>query len=245
MLTNSTQAKNNFMALALFGNGVIDVRGSVAGTTFSRSKFGATMRAKTSPVIPTSAFASASRALLPSITTDWANLLTAVERAAWNAFALLNPSTNVFGQVAYLTGAQWYTKTQINITLVGGTRYTTPPAYGSYPGLTTCSLASAHGSPGTITVDAGGTFPLGTPYLHVFASPNLSPGISYVNSVLRDIGFFSGLGAPASYPAITEWRARFSNLVPLQGKQIFVLCTAIDKDTGLQSPGVFANAIVT
>jgi hypothetical protein len=233
------------MALALFGNGVIDVRGSVSGTTYSRSKFGATMRAKTSPVIPTSSFASAARTLLPNVSADWANLLTATERAAWNAFALLNPSTNVFGQVSYLTGAQWYTKTQINVTIGGGSRYTTPPVAGSMTGLLTLTVTAVHGSPGTLDIAYTHAIGTGPYYAHVFASPNLSPGISYVNSVLRDIGFFPLADSGLGNACITEWRTRFNNLSLLTGKQIFVLVSVMDNSTGIQSPGIFASTLVT
>src|SRR6478752_1762055 len=128
------------MSLVLYGGGVIDNRGSISGNTFSRSKFGATIRAKTSPINIINAKTSQRRATLQSVAGLWGTLLTETERQQWNAFALLNPRTNVFGQIRYLSGMQWFTKLSINLVNANISVVTTPPSTGSYPAMNSLSI---------------------------------------------------------------------------------------------------------
>lgn len=232
------------MALVLFGNGITDMRGSISGNTYSRSRFGASVRAKTSPVIPTSNFASASRSLLPSIAIDWSNLLTQTERAQWNAFALVNPAVNVFGQVSYLSGMQWYVKTQINVTISGGTRFTVPPIGGAQAGLLSLGVTAIHGSPGTLAVSYTHAVASGTALLHAFATINVNPGVYYVSSLLRDLGTFTLQASGGATALITQWKARFENISLITGKKIFVLATVIEPTTGIQSAPIIGSDIV-
>ena len=233
------------MSLVLYGGGVIDNRGSISGNTYSRSKFGATIRAKTSPVNVRNNNTTQARETLQSVTQTWRSALTEAQRQAWNAFALVNPRTNVFGNISYLSGMAWFTMLMVNMQNNGGAPYTAPPGTGSQVGLSTLSLTAVHGTPGTLTINYTHAVGAGSFDLHLFASPNVSPGISYANSILRDIGYVPLIASPGSNGIVTQWSTRFHAANVLLGKKIFVLAQVIDTTTGVQSPGIIASTIAT
>jgi hypothetical protein len=140
---------------------------------------------------------------------------------------------------------QWYVRTQTNITISGGTRYTAPPASGSTTGLISLSNSATSGTGATLDITYTHAVGAGSFYVHIFASPNMSPGISYVNSVLRDIGFLSLLASGSSQQIFTKWEPRFGNVPRVTGRKIFVLVAVLDQVTGIQSPGILSSAIVT
>ena len=92
------------MALIKLGGLAQDVRGSLNGTVFSRNRGGAYVRSKVSACQPVSAFSSAARAIFKAVAQYWAAKLTDSQRAAWEAFALLHPYVNVFGDSIQLSG---------------------------------------------------------------------------------------------------------------------------------------------
>ena len=92
------------MALIKLGGLAQDVRGSLAGTTFSRNRGGAYVRQKISPCQPITPFNSAARAIFKALSQRWATALTDIQRIAWEAFAALHPYTNVFGDSLILSG---------------------------------------------------------------------------------------------------------------------------------------------
>lgn len=229
------------MANVLYGGGVSDVRGSVGGTTMSRAKFGATHRSKTSPTQPKAPKQTQARSLLAQISRQWSRVLTPVQQAAWNAYALTNPQTNVFGQTSYLSGHQWYCKLQANIQNSGGIQNVTPPAATSQPGLLTASLATNHTGANKFVITSTNAFMPGTPYIYVFATNNLSPGIYYVNNALRFIGAQPLAAGTNNFT--TEWVSYFGGNPPKLGQKQFALVCVVDQATGLISAGIMTSAI--
>ncbi len=231
------------MSLILYGGGVIDNRGSVSGNTFSRSKFGSTQRGKVSPIQPGATKQGQARNLLSWVSQVWSTVLSVSDRAQWNSYALTNPQTNVFGQTSYLSGHQLFVRCSSNIFRTGGAISNTPPATTSQVGLITLSLTT--GSSGGGTFDLTFTAPTlpGSANLYVFATNNLSPGISYVNNQLRFIGFQPLAASPQHF--ISEWKATFGNVNPRAGMKQFVLAAIVDNVTGLSSAGIIASAIST
>lgn len=230
------------MSIVLLGGGILDKRGSVGGDTYSRSKFGATVRAKTSPINPKTNFQGQARCRLQGVSNMWSQVLTEIERMQWNAFALLNPQTNVFGQTSYLSGQQWFSKLSVNILQVGGTIVTTPPISGSYPALTSLALSATNGPDSILLSFTYGAY-TGTPMLYTFATPILPAGTFYANNKFR---FVDSRALPGAFAdVVTQWKARFVNVAPLIGTKVFVLAKVIDQDTGIDSPGIIASDIVT
>lgn len=231
------------MSLVLYGGGVLDARGSVSGITMSRSKFGATHRAKVSPIQPGATKQGEARNLLSWLSKVWSTTLNATERAQWNSYALTAPQTNVFGQVSYLTGHQLFVRLSSNIFRTGGAISNTPPATTSEPGLVSLSLATSNGAGGTFDLTfVNPTLP-GSAQLYVFATNNLSPGIYYANNQFRFIGYQALGSSPQSF--ITEWKSTFGGVPPISGRKQFVMAMIVDNVTGLSSAGIIASAIAT
>lgn len=231
------------MALALYGGGITDQRGSVGGNTFSRSRYGATIRAKTSPLNPKTTFQGEVRVRLQSISNMWSQVLSDSDRAQWNAFALTQPTTNRFGQISYLSGQQMFNSLSNNLVLVGGTISNTPPVTSSYPGVTSFVI-NAGSSPGEfVEAVVTGTPATGTPWFLFYYTQCLTAGTSYVSSKLKLIA--NTAGADATFTVTSNWKSRFGNYAPVAGQKIFGMIRVIDQTTGASSAMINAVTIVT
>jgi len=231
------------MSLVLYGNGVVDARGSVGGTVLSRGRGGATQRAKTSPTQWQSDRRQQSKAILSTVSGIWQSTLTQAQRAAWNSFALVTPSTNVFGQTTYLTGHQWFCKCSINLLIAGLPVNTGAPASATVPGPITLALTVTHTGVDAVSLaytDAGAP---AVNYLAIYACQPISPGISYVNSLFRQIKIVLDAGSPVGIAA--DYIARFPGFVYSVGRKVFVLLAYMDGATGIMSPALIANAVIT
>lgn len=98
------------MALIRFGAGVVQMSGSIAGTTHARNRFGNYTRARTKPVNPNSTLQALQRATLSYLVERWNNTLTAAQRIAWNSYAAAIAMKNRLGETVYLTGFNHYVR---------------------------------------------------------------------------------------------------------------------------------------
>lgn len=231
------------MALVQYGNGIVDARGSVGGSTLSRSKAGPHMRAKISGTQPLSSSRSKNQSTFAMVSRRWSVVLTPIERAAWNQFALINPATNRFGQTKYYSGFQWFCKCNINNTNGAGGFINTPPVFASTEGAISLTFTAAHAAGGSISLaytTAGGGA-LGE--IGVYATRPLSPGLSFVSSQMRFVGFFNPGGLTLTFSA--EYKAQISQLSNYQGKQIFGMITGYDNTAGICSPGILTTTLIT
>jgi len=96
------------MALVQYGGGVLDMRGSIGGQTHSRNRYGNYTRARTTPVNPASQRQNKIRAAIQSLAQRWSNVVTAVQRAAWEVYGDSIVRTNALGQQIKLTGFNHY-----------------------------------------------------------------------------------------------------------------------------------------
>jgi len=101
------------MALVKFGAGVIQMSGSIAGNVYARNRSGNYVRARTKPVNPNSSGQVVIRAALATLTTRWAQTLTALQRTAWNLYASNVAMTNKLGETIHLTGFNHYLRSNI------------------------------------------------------------------------------------------------------------------------------------
>jgi len=92
------------MALIKFGGGVVQMSGSIAGTTFARNRYGNYARAKTKPINPNTALQQQCRNALSFLTTYWAQTLSDAQRVAWNLYGSSVAMTNRLGESVFLTG---------------------------------------------------------------------------------------------------------------------------------------------
>jgi hypothetical protein len=230
------------MALVLFGNGITDARGSVGGSSFSRSKAGAITMRKPHGVNPRTKRQTQVRSTWSNLSQAWSVTLGGTDRAAWAAYAAANPVTNRFGNTTYLSGFGMFCSCNGTLIASGVAVQTLPPAGSIGGGLLTLALTATHGSPSTLSVAytfAGGG---STPKLQIFASAPLSVGISFVSGQLRYMGNFNPT-SPTSFQA--AYLSKWGFEPTAAGGQIFVRCRLIDTDTGLVTPSMQAHAPIT
>lgn len=92
------------MANILFGGGIADARGSIAGTVFSKNRSGSYIRNRTKPVNPNSPRQQAVRNILGYIVNVWSQVLTPAQRAKWGTYADNVNWKNKLGETIKLTG---------------------------------------------------------------------------------------------------------------------------------------------
>lgn len=103
------------MALLRYGGGIVQMSGSIGGTTFARNRYGNYARARTKPINPNTANQIIVRASLATLTTRWAQILTAVQRTAWNLYASSVSMKNRLGEAIFLTGFNHYIRSNLTL----------------------------------------------------------------------------------------------------------------------------------
>jgi len=151
------------MALILTGGGITAIRGKVGGHVFSRAKSGAIMKSRTTGVNPRTSAQTFARAQLATQSKNWSNNLSLSDQNSWNALALVNPSTNVFGQTLYLSGQQLFVQCNCNLALALVPSLTTAPPDLNVLPYTSASVAVSSAAGGTITFTLGVPAVVGTP----------------------------------------------------------------------------------
>ncbi len=101
------------MALVKFGGGVIQMTGSIAGTTFAKNRYGNYGRARTKPVNPNTDRQVTIRTAMAFLTDRWAQTLTDAQRIAWNLYGSNVAMKNRLGEVINLSGFNHYLRSNI------------------------------------------------------------------------------------------------------------------------------------
>lgn len=107
------------MALIKLGAAIVDARGSIAGTTFSRNKSGAYIRARVKPVNPKSFRQEFIRTVVSLLAEWWHTNLTAVERGLWETYAAAVAMKNGLGEVIHLSGFNHFIRTNCPQRMLG------------------------------------------------------------------------------------------------------------------------------
>jgi hypothetical protein len=96
------------MAIITTGGGVATISGSVGGVTFSHNRGGPYMRTRAIPTNPNSTFQQAVRGFMSQLTVLWSTVLTAAQRAQWDAYAEAVPLPNPQGEPRNVGGLGMY-----------------------------------------------------------------------------------------------------------------------------------------
>lgn len=224
------------------GAAVVDGRGKLGGTVFSKSRAGATARNKVTPINRRSTAQQLRRAVFGALSQAW-RTLTQTQRNGWNALAnTAFTSTNIFGDVVKKAGNALFIALNANLNLVEQNTISDPPNVEDTAAPAYALEATADVSATqlflTTKFDAGLEIVPADNYLAIYATPKLSPGVSYVNSQFRFLGYigegettssfnlwgpYSGVyGAPAvgdniAFRVQTINGASGASGVPLQG----------------------------
>ncbi len=92
------------MATIRFGAGIVDARGSIGGTVFSRNRGGAYIRARTAPINPNTPRQGLVRADLSNVVALWSDSLSQANRDQWGVYAAAIPRVNRLGETIFWTG---------------------------------------------------------------------------------------------------------------------------------------------
>jgi hypothetical protein len=229
------------MAKIKFGMMMTDARGKLGGQVFSKNRSGAYVRTKVTPVNPRTTDQQFNRSLLGTFSTVWSNL-TENQRNAWNSAVDQWQKTNVFGDLQKPTGKNLFTGlNKVRAQLFPALPLLTlPPAKAEFPSVEIVSItfdASTGVATAQLTVGAfeGSTY-------QVRATPPVSPGTTYVNNLLRNIGqsfIASGTNQITFGPA---YIAKFGQ--PSTGDKIFFEITPV-VETGQKSvPSMASTQVV-
>jgi len=101
------------MALIKYGGGVVQMAGSIAGTTFARNRSGNYARARTKPTNPNTARQDVVRSAMAFLTARWSDTLTAAQRTAWGLYAANVNMLNRLGEVIHLSGFNHYVRSNL------------------------------------------------------------------------------------------------------------------------------------
>lgn len=110
------------MALVVLPEGT-QISGSIGGTTWSHNRYGAYKRNRSVPVNPNTDRQIEIRNIVRGLTIAWQNVLTQLQRDAWNLYGKNVAWVNHLGQTVHLTGLNHYVRSntprlQANLGLV-------------------------------------------------------------------------------------------------------------------------------
>lgn len=91
--------------MALFKSQLVtQASGSVGGITFTRTRSGMTLRARSMPVNPNTEYQQRMRSIQSTLAQAWQSTLTDLQRAGWETYAANVPRRNKLGDTIHLTG---------------------------------------------------------------------------------------------------------------------------------------------
>ncbi len=229
------------MAKVLYGGGVANMSGSEAGTVHSHNKGGTYTRQRTVPTNPQTARQMAQRDKLSNSAKEWVNDLDQLQRDAWNVFASENPVIDTLGQSIFLSGFQMYVKLNNRIAVAGGLPINEPPLDQIVTQLTQADLSFDKGA-GNIDITFTPVPLAANERIEVFATPGVSPGVSYIKNKLRLV-FVSALMVTQPQDIEAGWQSVFGALPP-DGRKVVSMTRAIDETKGAISIAVRSEATV-
>ncbi len=176
------------MALIKFGGGITAMSGSMAGNTFARNRYGNYMRARTKPTNKNTDRQVGARATMSSISERWSNVLTAIERDAWNEYANNVPVTNKLGESIKLSGFNHYVRSNTAILNAGLSVVDTAPSVFTLPEIDATIAATYVAADQEIAVafdDTAAWAKEAGAALLVYQGAPQSPGVNFFNGPWR------------------------------------------------------------
>lgn len=144
-------------ALVKFGGGVVQMSGSIAGDTFARNRYGNYCRARTKPTNPNTSRQQKIRGIIATLTSRWAQTLSAAQRAAWKLYGDSVSMKNRLGESVFLTGFNHYIRSNVWPLDLGQSPYDDGPTVFELPEQDgTITVAASEGAQQvTVTFDDG------------------------------------------------------------------------------------------
>jgi hypothetical protein len=218
-----------------------DARASVGGATFSKNRGGNYIRARVAPVQPRTVAQQNVRAGLATLAGMWASL-TAAQIAGWNALASGITLSDSLGNSYSPSGIDVFVGNNRNLSDIAESVVSdTPAGSPNFDDISPLTVICTAGTPTFTIAPTIGAAPTGFKFL-VRATPQLSPGISYVGqSKYRIVEAFAA-SAFDSLDILSTYTERFGAL--LAGRKIQVAVTLVQISSGFQSLQLTAAIIV-
>lgn len=199
------------MAKILFTAVVADMRNKLAGTVFSKNRYGAYTRTKVTPVNPSTAAQQEVRARFGAQAQAW-RTLTESERQSWITAAPTSPVNDIFGNANILTGSAYCSQVNLNLAAINEAAITTAPVQVALPVIDGFSIAPEAGAPNFFLFSNTLVVPAGFKAI-VQATGNYSPGIYFVQNKYRQIAVIDAGNAIEGANLMYEWQFVFGLLV--------------------------------
>lgn len=187
-----------------YGAGIVNGSGKLAGWVASRNRGGAFMRAKVTPLNPSTSYQQNARGILGSLSTQWSQL-TEAQRLSFNNAVTDFSRTDIFGDVRNPSGINLFVKLNANLINTGRAQITTAPAKEEIRFSAIESIVMDVSTQAVTITLADDT--LDGKLVLAFATPTLTNGTRFVKNRLRSIGSVEILGSVITLSA--EYVAKF------------------------------------
>ena len=208
--------------------------GSAGNMTASRNRSGQYYRQRSLPTQPRTVAQVAARSRLTTLSAAWRGL-TDAQRAAWAGFANSFSVVNNLGQTIQLTGHQCYVKVNTTNVLNGDAVVVPPPAL---PAFAASTITGLDGTAATQLLELAGAAAAAGTKLQVYASPQLSAGVSY-NGRYAFLGLAPSFVAGKS-PLTALYTAKYGAVIA--GKKVFV--KVVQSQAGMQDNGTVFSCLI-
>ena len=227
------------MSKIKWGAIVVDGRGKLGGHVFTKTKSGATMRTKVTPVNPQTAAQASARSRLGGNSQAWAGL-SEEQRSGWNALASETSKTNIFGDQYFPSGKNLFTSVNNNLVMIGRPPITEAPVFAELPFIVDM-IVQVDNSAGEIrlTIDVSGS--VAGHALVVEASAPSSAGKYNFDGSYRQIMVAVTGAVPTPQTLLIAYAAKFGN--PVDGRKIAFRAYYVSIAGGNASPRFTTSAI--
>lgn len=211
---------------------VTDAAGSIGGSTFQRNFVATQVRVKPLPTLRRTVYTDQFRTRIQELSRMW-RLLTALQRADWQATADTLVWLNKFGDVIRGKGYWLYIRCNTYLMMIGQPDSSAPTAV--QPLSTFSGLSGDFSAVSTWPINW--TLPAATygyEYTAVFASRWASPGRTATFGGLRFIGLMPP-GSASGVDMYPDYVTRFGQAPP-PNMVVFTRLQGIDKSGGYQGP---------
>lgn len=192
--------------MALFQSGIITASsGSLGGLTFSHNRGGMYVRARVVPVNPNTPQQSVVRQQMANLTNRWANILTAVQRDAWDTYAENVLLPGPLGDPRNVGGLGMFIRSNVPRTVAAVTTIDDAPVIFDTGGFTPVTAPTALDTGDLIGFAFTNTDLWANEddsHMLLFASRPQNPGINYFTGPYQFAGAIDGDGTtPPTSPA--------------------------------------------
>jgi len=227
------------MAKIEYGPMVSAASGSIAGTTFSRNRYGSYCRTKAIPVNPDTEYQQAVRTVLAELSQSWRGL-TDPQRIMWRTWAQNNPFTDVLGNSQILQPNSAYVHLNALLVQAGDSVVASPPVADAPDALLTLSFVPS-ATLGSCLVTFTATPLADDDRMLIRAAVVNSAGITYVKNLYKLISI-TDKALATGVDIVTDLEERFGTMVI--GQVVHVSLAVLDSATGLTSPPLTNSQVV-